>query len=438
MITDKLHNDFRRATSMSSIKIFGILIILFFFVGFGFWATTAPMSGAVIASGWITKEGESQSIIHETGGVISQIRAKEGQQVEKGQILVQIEDADKQAEKKRLETRLASLIVRQSRLMAEEAGEDFKGALGNESRFKQLDATDLATFLNDQLKEYQARQDLLSKEKSILERQKEVLRQEQIGIDLELKSIAEWRNILKNQVSMRQTLLKKGSISKVAVQETKMELAEVSADFQKLQSQYDLIPHRISELDARLGRLVDAFTQDVAHELAEIRTEKLTLEKQLAAADKAVSRINLVSPVSGKINKLHVNTIGSAVAAFQPIVDIVPEDRPIVMEVEVKPSDIEQVQVGQNAKVTLSAFDPSKVPPIVAIVQFVSPDRRIHNQTQIPYFVARLEMKPEPTRTLPQIMPGMPIEAYLETEKRTFLQMLFDPLTKSMRRAFRS
>lgn len=425
-------------TSIRGTKLFGLFLILTFFVGFGYWAITAPLSGAVVASGWVTKEGRTQALIHERGGVIANILVKEGQAVRKGDNLVLIEDSDRRAEKEQIESKIAYLSVREARLMAEEKGETFDPSnITSQWAERQADQA-YDQFIKDQVKEFAVRADLKTQEAQILQKQRAALSQELKGLEQEVESMEAWRAILKEQVTMRTTLLKKGAVSKVALQETKKDLAEVETAYQKLSGQLETLPYRLSELDARLERIDDDFAEKVARELSQLRSEKITLQKRLNAALTAVARVELVAPTNGIVDKLHINTVGSAVAAFQPIIEIVPEDNPILVEVEVNPADIEQVRIGQKAKLMLSAFDPTEVPPVNAKVKFVSPDRRVNPQTQIAYYVARLELSKQQDHELPQIVPGMPIEAYMETHERTFLQILIDPLTKSLRRSFRS
>lgn len=437
-MSDDPRNEMKNVTSISTSKWLGLLMMLSFFGGFGYWAATAELSGAVVATGWVTKEGQTQSITHERGGVISKISVVEGQKVEKGDTLVLIEDADRISEKKQLETQLAYLIVRERRLVAEEAGEAFEETEASDLAKGAGDEEYLLSFVRDQVREYDMRKRLREREKSVLIRQKDTLNQELQSLEPELDAMQSWLSILKEQVEMRETLHEKGAISKIAMQETKKDFAEVTSDYHKIKSRSETIPLRLAEIDSRLQLISDEFSEKLAKELASLRSEKLTLQKRLEGVENAVARIELIAPTSGIINKLHVNTIGSAVAAFRPIVEIVPERNPIIVEVEVQPADIEQISLGQQAKLMLSAYDPAQVPPVKAQVKFVSPDRRVHPQSQIPYYVARLELLEEQEVELPEIVPGMPIEAYMETNKRTFLQILFDPITKSLRRSFRS
>ncbi|TLP47159.1 HlyD family type I secretion periplasmic adaptor subunit [Cohaesibacter sp. CAU 1516] len=418
-------------------KRLGAFLLVAFFVGFGSWASLAPLRGAVIATGHVVKEGDTQTITHESGGVVSRILVREGQTVKKGDPLILIDDVERFAELEQIETQLTYLIVREARLVAEQTDTDFPPT-DHDFAEKALTNDQFQRFVSDQKEEYSVRQRLRAKEEDIVAQQRQALLSELKGLKAEIEAQQSWRSILKEQVETRTKLLKKGAVSKLAVQETKKSFAEVDVAYQKIKGQIDSLPHRIAELDARLAQIGQTFAEQVAKDLSSIRAEKLVLQKKLAAAEKAFARVELVAPKAGIINKLHVNTVGSAVAAFQSIVEIVPEGERLLVEVELNPADIEQVAVGQPAKLVLSAFDASEVQPVNARVDFVSPDRRINQRTQVAYFVARIEVIIDETTMLPDLFPGMPVEAYMQTEERTFLQILLDPLTKSIRRSFRS
>lgn len=430
--------EIQSLSTIRALKVFGGVVIFLFFGVFCVWAGFAPLEGAVIARGTITKEGRTQVVAHERGGVVQSIVVSEGQHIAKGQLLLTIEDSEKKAELAKLETRMAYIAIKELRLEAEEQHDTFHtaGLAEKLNQYAHLDAFD--RLLQDQQKQFKTRKSLQNRERSVLQEQQAVLKQQLAGSKAELKALDDWRKILQEQVKMRETLMKKGVVSKVAYQNTLKEFAEVETDYQKLKTQTDSLPIQMSEINQRLNQLVDQFNEAVARELAELRSEKLALANELQAARNAVDRVALEAPASGTIDKLHVNTIGSAIAAYQPLVEIVPDQKRLQVEVEVRPADIDQVRVGQNARLSLSAFDPTEFPSVDGRVVFISPDRRMNQRTQRAYFVVRLELLPEQENELPALVPGMPVEAFLETGTRTFFQMVFEPVTKSMQRSFKS
>ena len=430
--------EIQSLSTFRALKLFGGVVIFLFFGVFCVWAGYAPLEGAVIARGTITKEGRTQVVAHERGGVVQSIAVDEGQHVEEGQLLLSIEDSEKKAELAKLETRMAYSAIKELRLEAEEQSGTFDTDTlpAKLEQFANLGSFD--RLVQDQEKQFTTRQRLKNRERSVLQEQKAILEQQLTGSQAELKALDDWRKILQEQVEMRETLMKKGVVSKVAYQNTLKEFAEVETDYQKLKTQTESLPIQMSEIDQRLNQLVDQFNEAISRELAELRSEKLALANELQAARKAVDRVALEAPASGTIDKLHVNTIGSAIAAYQPLVEIVPDQKRLQIEVEVRPADIDQVRVGQNARLSLSAFDPTEFPAADGRVVFISPDRRLNQRTQRPYFVVRLELLPEQDTKLPDLVPGMPVEAFLETGTRTFFQMVFEPVTKSMQRSFKS
>nr|WP_319512855.1 HlyD family type I secretion periplasmic adaptor subunit [uncultured Cohaesibacter sp.] len=430
--------EIQSLSTFRALKVFGGVVIFLFFGVFCVWAGYAPLEGAVIARGTITKEGRTQVVAHERGGVVQSIAVDEGQHVEEGQLLLSIEDSEKKAELAKLETRMAYSAIKELRLEAEEQSGTFDTDTLPAKLEQYANLRSFDRLVQDQEKQFTTRQRLKNRERSVLQEQKAILEQQLTGSQAELKALDDWRKILQEQVEMRETLMKKGVVSKVAYQNTLKEFAEVETDYQKLKTQTESLPIQMSEIDQRLNQLVDQFNEAISREMAELRSEKLALANELQAARKAVDRVALEAPASGTIDKLHVNTIGSAIAAYQPLVEIVPDQKRLQIEVEVRPADIDQVRVGQNARLSLSAFDPTEFPAADGRVVFISPDRRINQRTQRPYFVVRLELLAEQDTALPDLVPGMPVEAFLETGTRTFFQMVFEPLTKSMQRSFKS
>ncbi|MCV6600041.1 MAG: HlyD family efflux transporter periplasmic adaptor subunit, partial [Cohaesibacter sp.] len=223
---------------------------------------------------------------------------------------------------------------------------------------------DLKAMLRDQKQEFQSRKQRVKQDKLILSQQKTALDQQLEGVKAELASVFAQMAILKEQRISRKALIRQGYGRKVDLQETERDLAQLRGQQAQLQARQNSLPHQIAELQARLQNVESLFQEDISKEMADLRVEKLTLQKQFEAAQTAMSRVEVRAPTSGTVNKIHVNTIGSAVGAFQPLVEIVPDSKQILVEVEVQPMDIEQVRIGQKATLVLSAYEADKVAPV--------------------------------------------------------------------------
>ncbi len=180
-----------------------------------------------------------------------------------------------------------------------------------------------------------------------------------------------------------------------------------------------------------------SFQQKVADELAKVRAEKLEATEALLGKQKAVARIDVRAPVDGIVNKLHVNTVGSAVEPFSPMIELVAEEQPLLIEARVHPADIDDIYPEQQARVVMSAFNRRLYDPVSAKVTFVASDARQDRADQEPYYTVRLVVDPADRQALPKILPGMPSEVYLTTHERTFADYIAEPFIQSFQRSFR-
>jgi len=434
-----------KVTGIGGQVVVGLTALSIFLGGFGAWAVTAPLSGAVIAPGRIMKEGESRVLSHESGGVVMAIHVREGDRVAQGEVLVEIDNVARRAELDQLQNRLAGLNARADRLQAEREGatefpqkaglrlsgrsEDIAVFVSEPGRFDHL--------IRDQRAEFLARRAQRLSETDLLETQRRVLHEEMAGLEGETSAIEAQIESLENEIALRRQLAREGYARKTELRQFERDLARMKGEQARLETRRQALPHRLSEVDAKLRQLERDFQEEIARDLAEARQEMAEVKSQLSAAENNVARVAVAAPAPGVIDKMHVNTLGSAVQPYTPIVEIVPENEAVIMEVEVSPADIDGIHVGQPARVVLSSFDMEEVQPVSAKVSFVSPDRRVGENDGRAFFVARLRLDAEQSSSVPELQSGMPVEAYMTTQERTFLQIMMDPFAQSLRRAFR-
>ena len=430
MQDNEFETRLRRVTSSRSPVRFGTILAATFFLGFGLWASTAPLSSAVVARGWVVKEGRSQKLSHAHGGVVSEILVKEGDQVARGDLLARIENPEKTADEAEDREKLATLVVQEKRLSAELAGRDFSAISQGERRGS-------SRLYRDQINLFVARRKLRENQSEELRSRKLSLEQELRGKQREIAALEKQRVLLDEQVKIQAHLHKKGAVSKAALRTARRQASQLETLYQEAQTERASLPHKIAEITSQQSRIISDFQASVLKELSSLRSDKAILEKRLDASTKLAARKELHAPVSGTIDKAHINTIGSAVSAFMPLFEIVPGNAPMLVEVEISPTDIEDVTVGQKARLSLSAFDHHEVPLMTGQVQFISPDSRRADDTGRPSYIARLSFDEGQGSVSKTLVPGMPVEVFMESSERTFLQILLDPLTKSIRRSFR-
>lgn len=410
----------------------GLIWIALLFGVFGVWAVLVPLSGAIVASGRVLHEANAQTVRHETGGVLSIIRVREGDKVKTGDTLIEFDNTQTKARLDQIDTRLKALSLRQRRLEAE---------ISQTKSFDiNMGPTDLMA--RDQNREFAIRQERRQAETVVLEAKRRALVEQRTGLKGQIKAIDTRRRAAAKQVNAFRKLARRGFGSKMRLWEVEQKLAETSGEAARLKAALGAINFQIAEAAGALARAGADFRERVANELTKIRAESLELTKQRVTAIQAEKRVALLAPMDGVVGQIHVHTLGSAVKAFDPLVDIVPLKQAIVIEARLNPIDIDAVVKGQPATVVLSAFNRNIVDPLHAEVTFVSPDSRTDSRTGEAYYIARLTIEKAaaaaPASIVPAITSGMPVEVFVKTRDRVFLDYLLSPVTESFARAFRS
>jgi len=196
---------------------------------------------------------------------------------------------------------------------------------------------------------------------------------------------------------------------------------------------------RRTELEGRLGAVVDAYVQTAALELREATSRVVDLEERLRASRDTAGKQIVVAPNDGRLVDLKVNTPGSAVGPREPIVDIVPSNVPLLVEARVAADAISEVRPGQDAEVRLLAYRQRNTSLLIGKVSNVSADALVDPRSGAPYFSVQVEVSPEALAKAGQLalQPGMAAEVFIKTSDRSALDFLLDPLTSAMRRSFR-
>jgi HlyD family type I secretion membrane fusion protein len=428
-----------RVTSVRSSLLVGALTSVVFLGGFSAWAVSVPLAGAIIAQGSVVTDGSVQVVRHERGGVLSSLLVREGQQVHAGQVLATLSRSDDQAAAEELTMRLAALVAKEARLAAElsqadafDAGQvllpDLLADLGQERMMPLVD---------DQVQEFTSRRRQQLDTAEVLQAQRRALADQRAGTEGELNALRSQQASLAQDISLRRDAIAQGFGRESLLRELERSQDALTGNIEKATALLSSLAHQISEIDSRLTAERSTFQQKVADELSKVRADKFEAMEALLGKQKAVARIDVRAPVDGIVNKLHVNTVGSAVEPFSPMIELVAEEQPLLIEARVHPADIDDIYPEQQARVVMSAFNRRLYDPVSAKVTFVASDARQDRADQEPYYTVRLVVDPADRQALPKILPGMPSEVYLTTHERTFADYIAEPFIQSFQRSFR-
>lgn len=418
------------------VRLIGYSVLVLFFAGFGYWAVTAPLSGAAIASGLIAAAGENKKIQHLEGGIIEEIHVREGERVSAGQAVFTLNNTQTKSNLQRLRRQKLSLDARLARLSA---ARDDKDALDFDTRLQEQ-ASDLGMtkVLDEQRKEFETRRQRLLSELRILNQRIAAQNDALIGFRAQENALDQQIEVVKEEVKRKLDLLDRG-------------LTNRSEYTQLLRSEADLVGRRgatgaeiarantqIIEAREQIERQRTASAEAAIQEINEVRVNLGDIEERIIASREILDRTVVRAPVEGFVINVAKNTPGSVVRPGEDLLTILPTSSELLVSARLNIADIDNVRPGQNAMLRLSALNLRRTPEVSGEVIFVSPDRVVDEVTQEPFYEARLRITELPAEVdKEQIYPGMPVEALISTQERTFADYLVRPILDSMSLAFR-
>ena len=431
-------NDWRERvpTSIKKPFIIGLLILGVFFAGFGYWAIRAPIAGAAIAPGVVIASGQNQNIDHLEGGIISEIATSNGATVKQGDPLVYLDPTQAASSRNRVEKSLVALYANLSRLTAEMTGADAisfpEGLLERAKLNQQTEPLELQTA------EFTSRLEQHKTELSVLDEQVSAIEQELSGIELQINAENTKLVVLEDELKAKKSLLDRGLTPKNQYNALLREQADTQGAIGSLTARIGQRKKSISEVRVRQETLRATRRSEASSQINELRTQIDDLEEQLTSRADILQRMVIRAPVDGVIVKIEKNTIGSIISPGETVLELLPTSSDLIISARVSPIDIDIVTIGQEASIRFSALNTRTTPEIPATVEYISADRLVDQATQEPYFDARLKL----TTDLPddfdpeKIYAGMPVDAFIQTGDRTFVEYLVKPITDSFRGAF--
>lgn len=428
----------RQSVDFSRWSRAGAVALGLFAAVFGIWAVFAPIAGAVIAPGTVVSDGRTQTLRHATGGVVTEILVREGQRISAGEVVAVLDEAGRQADHTQIVVRLASLDVTLARLSAEQAGTTFAPTIeALREVFPGYGDALLAQLLADQQQEYGARRIAHATELEILGRQQGAIAADRAGLLGERAALALQIASLEEDIGLRRTALQDGYGRAAQLRQMEREHARIAGNLARADGQLKALDEQMAELDRRIAALEAARDREISEALAAARSERLELSGKATAAAGEVDRVKIRADAAGVVDRLHVNTIGSAVEPYAAIADIVPEDAPLLVEARVAIAQIDDVAVGQFARVQFEGIARQNIDPLPAEVVYVSPDSHLDERTNTRHYTVRLSVDRDILADLPATLPGMPVQTYFLSDEHTLVQFLIQPLADSFSRAFR-
>ncbi|TQF28440.1 HlyD family type I secretion periplasmic adaptor subunit [Bradyrhizobium sp. UNPA324] len=429
-----------KKTVRDSIKfhlLLGLGIVLVLIVGLGGWASTVLISGALIAPGQIVVESNVKKVQHPTGGVVGEVRARDGDLVKAGDIVVRLDDTVTKANLAIVTKNLDAAQARAARLQAEQRGVD--KIEFPQSLLERADDPDVKLLLSAETKLFDVRVNGRAGQKAQLRERITQLNEEIAGLSAQEKAKDQEIALVQNELTGVRDLYDKRLVQLSRLTQLERDSARLNGERAQYIASRAQAKGKITETELQIIQVDKDVVSEVSKDLRETNDKIGELIERKVAAEDQLRRIDIRAPQDGMVLQSNVHTVGGVVTAGDALMLIVPQADDLQVEAKVNPVDIDKLQIGQKTLLRLSAFNQRTTPELNGLVSRVSPDVTTDQRTGQSYYTIRVSMPAEEIARLGDVklIPGMPVEAFVQTGDRTMLSYLLKPLHDQLMRAFR-
>ncbi len=412
----------------------GLLVI-----GAGGWAATANIAGAVVAPGVLVVESSVKKVQHPTGGIVGALNVRDGDRVKAGDVLVSLDNTVTKANLSVVTRELDALTARRARLMAERDGAA-SIAFPADLLARQSDPA-VRQVVEGERRLFEMRRAARAGQKAQLEQQIAQISKEIDGTSSQADAIEEEIRLARRELEALRTLWDKRLVTLQRFTAQEREVARLEGSRGLYAGTSARLRGQIAEKRLQIVQINRDLGSEVGQELRDVERQIGELAERRVAAEDQLRRTDIRAPQSGRIHQSAVNTVGGVIAADgQPVMLVVPEDEGFAVAAHVRPQDIDQIARGGEAKLRFSAFNQRTTPEITGTVNHVSADVTRDPMTGIEAYTVRIKIPDAQIGRLGavKLIPGMPVEAFVQTGSRTVLSYLFKPLSDQVAKAFRA
>jgi HlyD family secretion protein len=417
--------------------IVGLSVVVLLAGGLGGWASTAQISGALIAPGSIVVESNVKKVQHPTGGVVGEVRAHDGDLVKAGDVVVRLDDTVTKASLAIVTKNLDGLWARAARLEAEQRGLDkitFPPMLTDRAN-----DPDVKAVMASETKLFEVRVNGRVGQKAQLRERITQLNEEISGLTAQEKAKDREIELVEQELTGVRDLYDKHLVQLTRLTTLERDAARLSGERAQYVASRAQAKGKITETELQIIQVDKDMVSDVSKDLRETNDKIGEFVERKVTAEDQLRRVDIRAPQDGMVLQSSVHTVGGVITAGDAIMLIVPQADDLQVEAKVNPQDIDKLQVGQKTLLRLSAFNQRTTPELNGVVTRVSPDVTTDQRTGQSYYTIRVSMPPEEVARLGEVkmIPGMPVEAFVQTGERTLLSYLIKPLRDQLMRAFR-
>jgi HlyD family secretion protein len=428
------------ASAQASIRlhlIVGLTVVVLLAGGLGGWASTAEISGALIAPGSIVVESSVKKVQHPTGGVVGEVRAHDGDLVKAGDVVVRLDDTVTKANLAIVTKNLNGMLARAARLQAEQQGLDrivFPASL-----LDRADDPDVKDVMASEAKLFEVRTTGRVGQKQQLRERITQLKEEIAGLEAQAKAKDQEIALVDKELVGVRTLYDQHLVQLTRLTTLERDSARLVGERAQYVASMAQAKGKITETELQIIQVDKDMVSDVSKDLREANDKIGEYVERKVTAEDQLRRVDIRAPQDGMVEQSTVHTIGGVITAGDAIMMIVPQADDLEVEAKVNPQDIDKLQIGEKTLLRLSAFNQRTTPELNGVVIRVSPDVTTDQRTGQSYYTIRVSMPPDQVARLGEVklIPGMPVEAFVQTGDRTMLAYLVKPLKDQLMRAFR-
>ena len=419
--------------------IIGMLGLLLLVGGFGSWSVLSTIAGAVVVPGRVEVEQNRQVVQHPDGGVVAEIFVDEGDLVEQGQTLIRLDSREMDSQLVIAEGQLFELMARRGRLEAERDDADTV-SFDPELLEAAKDRPEVAELVEGQKRLFHARLDSTAREIEQLEKRRGQIGNQIEGVEAQQASLNIQLGLIQQELENQQSLLDRGLAQAATVLNLRRTSADLEGTLGELKASKAQAEGRITEIEIEILKLGTRRREEAITRLRDLRYQELELAEQRRSLKDRLDRLDITAPVSGIVYGLRVHTPRSVIRPADPVLYLVPQDRPLVIAGRVDPIHIDEIHVGQPVHLRLASLDQRQTPELNGSVTKVSADAFTDEASGLSFYRAEIVLDEGQMALLPEgtvLIPGMPVQAFVRTADRSPLAYLIKPLADYFTKAFR-
>ncbi|MBC06136.1 HlyD family type I secretion periplasmic adaptor subunit [Thalassospira sp.] len=414
----------------------GLFVIVLGFGGFLTWGFTAKLDSAAVATGSVIVDSKKRVVNHYEGGILKKLLVEEGEHVLAGQALALLDGTRSESELGQLRGERFGLMAKLSRLRAEQRGQE------NIAFPQELLASEegyVGDILSDEERLFAKRKEVYAAKRDAQAKQIEQFDAEAEALVSQINARTRQEKLVAEQLKGIRELADKGFATRTQLVEIENNWSDLVGDMGEFKAQRAAAQQQKAEAEINLASIEMEWQSDIATEIQEAQLALNDVTQRIRASQDVLDRLEVRAPQAGTVANIQIRTPGGVISPAEPIMDIIPEDEPLVIEARINRQDIDSVQVGSKAQIRLTAYSQRRLAPLNGEVSYVAADQTVDEQRDASYYIVRAAIDPAELAKHDDInlRPGMPANILVLKTPRKAIDYLIDPITQSMEKAFR-